>query len=111
MTNAAAVAATVIAADDDKGGSGEAVATAGNGGGGGDRHCAGCKGRGSEVIGVDDDEEDCGEDAGGGKGNLGYVGLCAMTTTAEKRRMRRRKMVRPRMEQEGRGCRWQQGGG
>ncbi len=50
---AAAATATVIAPNNHEGGSGDVVAMAGNGGGGGDRHCAGCKGRGSEVIGVD----------------------------------------------------------
>ena len=89
----------VIAADDDEGGSCEAVAMAGNGGGGGDRHCARCEGRGLAVIGVDRNNEDCGEDAGGGEGNLGYFGLCSMTTTVERRRMRRRKTVGPMMEQ------------
>ena len=93
--------AMVIAADNNEGGSGEAVETAGNGGGGGDSYCAGCEGRGLAVIGVDGNNEDCGEDAGGGEGNLGYVGLCTMTMTAERRRMRRRKTVRPTMEQRG----------
>jgi hypothetical protein len=59
--------------------------------------------QGVEVISMDGNDKDCGEDAGGGKGNLGYVGLCVMTTTAERRRMRRRKMVRPMMEQRGLG--------
>jgi hypothetical protein len=68
MANVAVVATTmVIAADNDEDGSSEVVAMAGNGGGGGDRHCAGCKGRGLAVIGVDGNDEDCGEDAGGGK--------------------------------------------
>ena len=98
--NMVAVAmATVIAADDNEDGSGEAVVMAGNGGSGGDMHCAKCKGRGLEVIGVDGNDEDCGKDAGGGKGILGYVGLRAMTTAAERTRMRRRKMVRPMIEQ------------
>ena len=104
MANVAVVATTaVIAANDNEGSSGDAAATTGNGGSGGDMHCAGCKGRGLEVIGIDGNNKDCGEDAGGGKGNLGYVGLCTMTTPAERRRMRRRKMVRPMMEQRGMG--------
>jgi hypothetical protein len=51
---AAAATVMVIAANDYEGSSGEVVTTAGNGGCGGDRHCARCKGRGSEVIGVDE---------------------------------------------------------
>ncbi len=69
MTMATAAAmATVTVADDNEGGSGEAVPTAGNGGSGGDRCCAGCKGRGLEVIGVGGNNEYCGRMPGAAKG-------------------------------------------
>ena len=50
---------------------------------------------------MDSNNEDCGEDFRGDNGNLGYVGLCVMTTMAERSRTRRRKMMRPMMEQRG----------
>ena len=45
--------------------------------------------------------KDCGKDAGGEEGNLGYVGLCTMKMTADRRRMRRRETVSPMMDQMG----------
>ena len=59
---------------------------------------------------MDGNDKDCSEDAGGGERNLGYFGLYAMTTAAERRRMRRRKTVRPMMEQRSVGV-GQRGGG
>ncbi len=67
MATAAAKAAVTVASDNEDS-SGEAVPTAGNGGGGGDRRRAGCKGRGSEVIGMGGNDEDCGRMPGAAKG-------------------------------------------